>query len=152
MAFVADDQTPGSVEPRERALHNPAVAAEALACFDAAPGDAGDDPASAQVAPAAGIVVALVGVQLVGPPARASAPLADGPHGIDEVVQRLAVVKVGRGQKDGEREAGAVDQKVALAARLAAVDRVRADLVAPLWRERRRSRRWPATSRCGRRG
>src|SRR5690606_9697609 len=50
MAFVADDQPPELVDPRERPLHDPSVLSEVAAGFDAAPCDAGRDGAGAQVA------------------------------------------------------------------------------------------------------
>ena len=132
MVFVSHDQAPELVDPGEGALHDPSMLPEATAALDAASGDARDDAAGAQVAPTPGIVVALVGMQLVRPLARTAAPLAQRRDGVNHRVQDLAVVNVGPGQNDGERDAGAIDHEVALCAWLAAVGRVRADRVAPL--------------------
>ncbi|NIJ60104.1 hypothetical protein FHS82_003970 [Pseudochelatococcus lubricantis] len=51
---------------------------------------------------------------------------------IDHLGQRHAVMAIGSGQDDGERQALAVDHDVALGTRFAPVGRVRADRVAPL--------------------
>lgn len=45
--FVSDGDATEAREPGERPLDHPSMSAEALAAFDAAPGDARDDPAPA---------------------------------------------------------------------------------------------------------
>lgn len=132
MPFVADDQSSELVDPCKRPLDDPSVLPEVAAAFDASPCDAGRDGAGAQVAAAAVEVVALVGMELGGPFAGPAALLAHGMDGIGDIAQRHAVVAVGSGQDDSERDAGAVDHDVALGARLAAIGRVRACRVAPL--------------------
>jgi hypothetical protein len=83
------------------------------------------DAAPRQRPAAARVVVALVGVQLGG----ALAPPPGGRLGRrDRVDQRLeddGVVAVGAAEERGEGDAGPVDHKVALRARLAAVRWVR---------------------------
>ena len=130
--FVADDDPPEAGEPCQGALDFPAVAAEPFAVFDAAARDAGNDGAPAQSAPAAGEIIALVGVQLGGPAAGPAGALANGRDGVDRGFQHPAVVDVGGRQGHGERDAVGVDDDVALGPRLAPVGRVRPGLKAPL--------------------
>ena len=76
-SFVADGQAAIAVEPGQRALDDPAVAAEALAGIDALAGDAHPDVALAEGGSAAGDVVGLVGVAFGGTLAAASVGLPD---------------------------------------------------------------------------
>ena len=69
---------------------------------------------------------------LVGPFSRTGAALTHGLERVDDSDQATAVVDVGFGQDDGERQAPSVDHEVALGPRLAAVGRDRPDLIAPL--------------------
>ena len=126
-----DAAEPG--EPRQCALDLPAVAAQAFAGFDAAPSDARDDGAAAQRAPAAGKIVALIGVQLGGTTAGPAGALTDRRNRVDGGFQHAAVVDVGRRQDYGQRNAVGIDDHVALGARFAAVGRVRAGVLAPLF-------------------
>ena len=108
--------------------------AQALACLDATPGDAGRDAPHTALPAAAGVVEGLVGVQLAGtPPRAATAARADGRDGIEGRGEYAAVVAVRSAQCDAERSAAGVRDQVSLRARLAAVGRVRADLRAPLF-------------------
>jgi hypothetical protein len=66
--LVADLQPPAAHQPRQRPPDHVAVTAELIARLDAAAGDARGDAAAAQRPAAAGAVVGLVQVELVGPP------------------------------------------------------------------------------------
>lgn len=131
--FVADGDPTEAGEPWQGALDHPAVPAQALAAFDAAAGDPGNDGALAQGAPAVGEIVGLVGVQFGGATARPADALADGWHRIDQRLQELAVVPVGSRDGQGEGDAIGINEDVALGARLAAVGGVRPSLLAPLF-------------------
>jgi len=144
MAFVADNEASELVEPSEGSLDHQPVLSKVLTCFDAAPGDAGDDASGSQIAATAGIVVALVGVQFVRPLSRPSAHLTDWLKRVDGLGPGLAVMNIRPGQDEGERQAVTVDQRMALRAGFAAVGWVRADRVGPFWRE------WPRVGRCAR--
>ena len=50
-ALVTDGEATEAAEPRQRAFHDPAVPAQALAAVDPASGDPGLDPASVQDLP-----------------------------------------------------------------------------------------------------
>ena len=130
--LVADREAAEAVEPGQRALDHPAVPAQPLAGVDAPSGDAGRDGAGAALPAAAAVIVGLVGVELVGALARPASPVAHAGHGVQGRRQHHAVVPVGRAQAHPERRAPAVDHKVALRARFAAIRRVRAGLGTPL--------------------
>jgi hypothetical protein len=127
--FIADSESAEVVEPGEGALDDPAVASELVAGLDSSPSNATADPAPAQVLPTTRIVVALVGVQLVGALPPATAWTRDRLDGLDQVFEDDRVVDVGRREPDRERDALAVDQDVALRARFATIRRIRADLL-----------------------
>ena len=93
--LVAHAQATKAVEPGEGALDYPAVGAKTLRTVLPAPGDAGDDPTRSQRRPAASVVVALVGVQLLGPVAWPSTWSGDGWHRVDGFFQHPGVMHVG---------------------------------------------------------
>lgn len=100
-AVVAQSESLEPQQPGDGAFDDPADPAEFGLVLDPASGDADFDPAVVQVGAAAAIVIALVGVQLVGSasgPARASAAAAHGGVGVQQRLEHLAVVGVGRGQ------------------------------------------------------
>jgi hypothetical protein len=126
-AFIADGQPPEAVEPGEGALHDPPEPSELVAGFNATSSDATADAATAQIVPTAWIVVALIGMQLIGSHTRAPAWPLDRLDGLEQVFEDNRVVDVGRREPDREWDALAVDQEVPFRARFAAVGRVRAD-------------------------
>ena len=131
--FVANTQPAEAVEPRPRALHDPTVTTEPLARLDAAARDPRRDAALSQRAPQRVRVVSLVGVQLLGPLARTPPPPAPDRHdGVHHCEQHPGVVDVGRAQERRERDAPALDHKMALRARFPAIRRIRAGFCAPL--------------------
>ena len=132
-ALVADRKTAESMQPRERPLHHPAEPAQPLARLHPAPGDARGDAAASAGSPAARVVVPLVGVELVRAPARWSGAAAHGQHSVEQVLEPLGVVLVGWPELNGEGEALRVYQQMVLRARFAAIRRIRAGLVAPLF-------------------
>jgi hypothetical protein len=130
--LVADCQAAEAAEPGQGALDNPAMASHTLAALDAASGDPIADAALAQVAMAARDIIGFVSIELVGSPTRPSPTLADGRHGIDQLVEEAAVVNVCRGDPQGERDARGVGDDGALGPGPAAIGRVGAGLLAPL--------------------
>jgi hypothetical protein len=140
------------VQPGQRALHNPALAAQPRAVGDATPSDHRADPARPQRPPVAVEVVAAVGQQYRGTPPRPAPPAGHRPDGVDQRQQLGDVVGVAAGQRDRERDPAGVADEVVLAAWACAVDRACARLRPPL-----RARRWAASitardSRAGRPG
>ena len=94
--FITDGDAAEAGEPSERALDYPSVPSQVFAALDATSGDAWNDRPPTQYLPAVGEVVALVGVQLGRAAPWAACALADRRHGIDQRLQQLAVVPVGR--------------------------------------------------------
>jgi hypothetical protein len=134
-ALVADAEAAAAEQPGERALHHPPMAAQPLAGVDPAAGDARGDVTSPERTPQVGRVVGLVGVQLGRAPAGPAGSPAwtdDRRDRVDQGKQLGRVVGVGGREADGEGDAGAVDDQVVRGARLAAVGRVGAGLLAPL--------------------
>ena len=156
--LVADGQAADAVEPSQRAFDDPAVPAEPFAAVEASPGNAGRDPALPAFAPAAVMVIGLVGVKLVGALARAATAVAHAWHGVEGGRQHQAVVPVGWAQAHPERCAPSVDHKMALRSRFAAIRWVRACLGTPLFaataalsRDARLQSSCPASERRSRR-
>ena len=131
-AFVSDGKPPEAVEPSEAALDDPPVTAKLLLGFDAAPCDARLDAAAATGASAPTVVVGLVGMQLVGPAPWPARLACHRRHGIEHRLERHAVVDVGPGQPETERDAASVGDQVTFRAGPASIRRVRAGLGTPL--------------------
>jgi hypothetical protein len=109
------------------------VLAKPLAALDAAPGNPWDDATGAAFPAAAAIIVGLVGVQLGRPAAGPSPPSNPNTrHSIQGGDQHTAVMAVGTAERQVQRRAAGVRDKVALGAGLTAVRRIGADLRAPL--------------------
>jgi len=129
--FVADFEAPISIEPRERALDHPTIAAKALARLNASSCDTRNDIPCSQRLTAASIVVALVRVQLGRPLAALAMRRSDRLDRVDGLFQHLGVVHVGCRLHYGEGNTLPVDHKMALRARFAAICRVRTGLRSP---------------------
>jgi len=132
--FVADGEATAAVEPGDSALDHPAMAAELGAGLDALAGDAAEDAPASEGGAASSAVVRLVGVELAGSDARATGarPL-DRLDALQQVLEDGAVADVGGGEVDGQRDAVAVNQEVALRARLAPIGRARPGFFAPFF-------------------
>lgn len=79
-ALEADTELGEACEPRVRALHHPAVLAQAFAALDASPGDAAGDAPLPQMCVASPVVLALVRMQLGGALARPARKPFDRRH------------------------------------------------------------------------
>jgi hypothetical protein len=125
VAFVADPQAAEVVQVREAALDDPALAAEPGAVLAAASCDAVLDAAVVQQAPVLVVVIAAVGDDEIGLLAGPAA-LAGDRSGVQVVQQRHQlrdVVAVTARQRDRERDAGGVDEKVVLGTRAGTINR-----------------------------
>ena len=131
-ALVADGQATVLPQPGQGALHDPAVATQAGAALYSLARDADLDPAFAQGAPTARAVVRLVRVDFVGALARPAPWPLDGPDAVDQRLEDAAIGAIGRGEQHRERETLPVDDNMALAARFAAIRRIRPGFLAPL--------------------
>src|SRR5690242_5671379 len=68
-SVIAHPQATEAAQPSEVALHAPAVATEALLAFDAPPSNPRRNPAAPTRLPTVTGIIALVCMELVGPPA-----------------------------------------------------------------------------------
>ena len=130
--LVAGDKPAEAADPGEGALDDPPVAAQLLAGIDATACDAGSDPPTTAGLSATAMVVGFVGVELVRAASRPAGLATNRWDVVEQFLERHAVVGVGAGQDEGEREAVPVGDQVALGAEPASVGRVRPRLVAPL--------------------
>jgi hypothetical protein len=137
LTLVANSQPPEVVQPRQRALHYPAIPSQLLTTLYPSPGDTRCDPSPSQVVSAPSEVVPFVGVQFHRPPSSASSTSAqptwllgrlDGVHHFDK---HLAVMNVGTGAHYRERDSLSVNHKMALRARFSFIRRIRAGSSAP---------------------
>lgn len=119
------------VQPSERTFDDPSITSESLRRVDAATSDACDDLTNAAIRSAENEVVAFVGVNLLGTRARSAERPSDSRHGFQQRDEEIAVVNVRGAERDGEWNALGVYDDVVLRARLSAVRRVRARLLAP---------------------
>ncbi len=162
-ALIANGEATEAAHPGQRTLNDPPVPAQLPAALDPAAGDAGLDAATAAAVAAAPLIIGLVAVHLVRPATWAARLARYGWDRVEQVLERHAVVDIGPGQQEGERDAAPVGDEVALGARLAAIRRVRPDRGSPLFAGtavlstqarlqsiRSASRRRHSNSRCSR--
>ena len=131
-ALLARDEAAVAVDPGEAAFDHPSMSAQLLTGLDAAPCDAGSNPATAASLSAPSMVVGLVGVELVWSASCPAALSCDPRDAVEQFLEGHAVVGVGAGQNEGERKTVPVRDQVALCAEPASVGRVRPRLVTPL--------------------
>lgn len=130
-ALLAGAQSLEAVPPGEAAFDHPALLAQPGAVRDAAAGDPRGAAARPQLAAVGVEVVAAIGEQLARSAAGPPSPAADRRYRVDQRDQLGDVVAVAAGQRDRPWDAGGVADQMVLAARPAAVDRGRADVVPP---------------------
>ncbi len=120
-----------SCKPGMRALHDPAMTPQPLTALHTPAGDARQDAAPPQIAPAALEVVALVRMQLVRALPWSPPQAWYGHQRIKRGLERHRIMTIRSRHLQGQRDALRIYDKVALAAELASVCRVRACLLAP---------------------
>ena len=133
LTMEAHGQTAEGKDPRIRPFDRPAVATEPLAGLDTATGDPGYDPAPPQSLPADGKIVAFVAVELGWAEARSAGltnRAANRRDRIDQWLQELGVMHVGRGQQHGQGDTLPIYPQMELAARFAPIHRTRAGRLA----------------------
>ena len=113
-AVVADEQSFELVKPGERALDDPAVAAQAGAVCGVAPRDLGPDPALAELAATTVVVIGAVGADTFRSPPWPADLAAHQWNTIDKKDQLGAVVAVAAGERPGERDAATLNEEVVL--------------------------------------
>jgi len=100
VAFPADTQPPEVVQVSERALHDPALAAESGAVILAAAGDHGLHAPGADLAAVLVVVIAAIGQHAIGALAWPSSFAADRADTVQQGQQLGDVVALPTGQRD----------------------------------------------------
>ncbi len=129
--FVTHAQPAELVQPGECALNDPPRHAQMAAVGGTPLGDLRQNAATPQEAPAFFAVVPAIGLHATRFLQRSAAPAGDRGDAMEQRQQLGGVVPVGASQDDVERCAVGVDEQVVLAARLAAVGRVRSSFFPP---------------------
>lgn len=132
--LVAGSEPAEAAEPGQRTLHHPTVAAHLQARLGAPPQDAPGDAPLASGGSVAREIVTLVGVQLRRASPRPTRPTPlqmDRQDCIEQGLQQLRVVSVGRPPGHREWNSSSVDHHTAVAALFAAARRIRHARSAP---------------------
>ena len=130
-ALEAHTQLAKCRQPGMRSLHHPAMTPEPVIALDAPAGDAVLNATALEMVAAAMEVVALVGVQALGPASWPARQAPDSGQVVDELFEDDRVVQVGSCDAEHQRDARPVGHDVAFAAELAAVGRVGARVRTP---------------------
>jgi hypothetical protein len=129
--LIANFQAPKATQPGQRVIDHPAILPQALAGFDAFARHTRRDASATAGVAALGIVIPFVGMQLLGPLARASALASYRRNGIQGRFEYLAAVDIGCRNDHGQREAVPFDHKMTLRPRFATIRRVGSARFAP---------------------
>jgi len=129
--FVADAQAAELMQPTEGAFHDPARFAQPAAVRRWRAGQLVGDPVLLQPAMVGGTAVGAIPLDDLRSLARSTDLALDGWNGGHEGLELATVMHVGRRQLDAQRQALGVGAKMMLAARFAAVGRVRPGLKPP---------------------
>jgi len=132
-SFVADGEASATGYPGKGALDDPAMLSEMSAAFNAFSGDPVPDRATGACQPAASIVIALVGVELSGTAAWSSFLPPDGRQRIQKGLKHPAIVDIGTGQQNSQRNTLPISDDVSLRARSPAIRGVWASRFTPLF-------------------
>jgi hypothetical protein len=112
-------------------LHDPAVTPQLCARLDALARYPRRDATPSQCVPVVARVIRFIGVQLRGAFTWATSRALDGADGVNRFFHHLAVMHVRAGQSYRERNAFALDHKMALRALFAAIRRLLPGFFAP---------------------
>jgi len=128
---IANAQAAKLVQPRERALHDPAPPAQATPVRGAAHGQPGRDMPRPQPAPNRRRIVAAIPEYAVRMPSRPPMLALEWGNRIDQSQRFLRVVPIGSSQPNREWHAAPVANQMTLAPALGSVRGIGPDLVAP---------------------
>lgn len=143
--FEANAQLAHAREPDVSTFHDPAMTPQAVVALDPLARDPWRDASRLEVMATAVDVVGLVSVQLAWPASGAPRLSGDRRQGIDQLLEYHRVVPVGPDHAKRQGDAIAIDDQVPLAAKLAAIGRVRPGVGAPGGRPRWPRPGWPGS-------
>lgn len=127
----ASSQLAKGCQPGVCALDDPAVASKPIIALDAFAGYAVMDTAAFEMSTAARVVVSLVCVQLTGPAARSTWLATHRWQGVNQLIEDHRIVTIGSCDAKDQRDALAVRDEMALAAKLSSVPGIGARVRAP---------------------
>lgn len=130
-ALVPHGEASEAMEPRNRALDDPAGDAQAAAVRRAAPREEGGNPARPESIAMRLRIVAAVALQRIRPAARPAASAAHGGKRGDHGIELRDVVHVGGGHLRDNRDAARIGDEVVFGALLAAIGWVRSSFFPP---------------------
>jgi len=130
-AFVTNGQPAKAMQPGQRALDDPAGAAQAAAVRRAPLGELGRDPSAVQLIAMPLRVVAAIALNQAGLPNGMTDAASHERHGVDEWQQLRDVVSVGGRQDRDERNPLRVGENMMLRPGFAAIGRVRSSFFPP---------------------
>lgn len=130
-ALEASAQLAEGCEPRVCALDDPAMATKPIIALDAFASDAVLDTAAFEMSTAARVVISLVRMQLAGPAAWPAWLATHRWQGVNQRIEDHRIVTVGASDTEHQRDALAVRDEVALAAKFASVRGIGARVRAP---------------------
>jgi hypothetical protein len=127
----ADTQLAKAGKPRVGSPHHTAMFTQALAAFDAPPGNPASYAMAAQVRSESRVFIAVVRMQLRGPAPRPSAQSLDCWECIDALFEHHGVVPIDATAQHHQRNTPGVYDDVPLGAELASISGVGACFLAP---------------------
>jgi hypothetical protein len=122
--FVTDAQTAELMQPTERTFYHPAGLSQTTAMRLTTAGQLINDAQTAQQSAVSGTAVGAIALNQIRASARSSHFAAHCWHRRQQRLQLTAVIHVGSGQLDAQRNALGIGEKMMFAARFAAVGRV----------------------------
>ena len=131
--FITNPEPAELGSPSMGAFNNPTVSAKAVFGFDSLACDPRFDSTLLTGKAAPGIVVTLVGVQFGRTESRTASRARDGRNAVQQIFQNLRVMDVGRCQKQSQRNALSVHEKMVFRAWFASICRVRSCRFAPFF-------------------
>lgn len=132
-SLVANGQAAVLGQPRERPLNYPAMPTEPVVALDPFPSDPALDAPPPEELPAAGDVIALIGMDFLRSLPPPSTRGADRWDGRDQPLEEHRVMPVCPTQEGGEGNPSSVDHNMALRARFAFIRWIRASFIAPFF-------------------
>ena len=130
-ALITNPQPAELGSPGMSPLHYPTMSPKAIFGLDPLACDAGADATLPARTATPGIVISLVGMQLVRTKPGPTSGSGNGRNAIQQIVQNFGIVNVGSRQEHGQRNALSIDEKMVFRARFALVRRVGPGFVAP---------------------
>ncbi len=130
-AFITDTQATKLMQPRERALHDPAIDSQAATVRRETSGQHRLNAQAPQPSPMRFRVIGAVTLQALGAPTRATPFTPHGRDGCDQRLKLSDVIRVRTCQASRQRDAVGIGEDVVFASRLGFIRGIRASFGPP---------------------